>query len=60
MIESLMWGTPEQLVHKFRAFGEAGLRHVVPILASAAVSEAAAQFSVQALGEIAQALQSGE
>jgi phthiodiolone/phenolphthiodiolone dimycocerosates ketoreductase len=60
MIESLLWGTPEQIVNKLRAFGEAGLRHVVPMVASAAVSEEAAQFSVQALGEIAQALQSGE
>lgn len=60
MIESLMWGTPEQMVAKFRAFGEAGLRHVVPLIASAAVSEEAAHFSVQAMAEIAGALQSGE
>ncbi len=61
MMESLiMWGTPEQIVSKLRAFGEAGLRHVVPIIVSAAVSEQAAQFSVQAITEIAHALQSEE
>ena len=60
MIESLMWGTPEQIVAKLRAFGEAGLRHVVPLIVSAAVSEEAARFSVEAMTEIARALQSGE
>ncbi len=48
------------LVYKLRAFVEAGLRYVVPLVASAAVSEQAAQFSVQAMGEMARALQSGE
>ncbi len=59
MIESLLWGTPQQVVDKLRAFGEAGLRYVVPLVASAAVSEQAAQFSVQAMGEMARALQNG-
>ena len=41
---------------KLRAFGDAGLRHVVPIFVSAAVSEEAARFSVEALREINRAL----
>ena len=60
MIELLMCGTPKQIVARLRAFGEAGLRHVVPIVVSAAVSESAARFSVEAMAEIAHALQSGE
>jgi phthiodiolone/phenolphthiodiolone dimycocerosates ketoreductase len=60
MVEALVWGTPEQIVAKFCAFGAAGLRHVVPFIASAAVSEEAARFSVEAMSEIARALQSGE
>ncbi len=59
MLEGAIWGTPQQVVSKFRAFGEAGLRHVVPLIASAAVSPEAAQFSIRALGEIAQELRSG-
>jgi phthiodiolone/phenolphthiodiolone dimycocerosates ketoreductase len=58
MVESLLWGTPEQIVERLRGFGEAGLRHVVPIIVSAAVSEEAARFSVEAISTIARALQS--
>ncbi len=60
MIESLLWGTPEQIVARLRAFGEAGLRHVVPIIVSAAISEEAARFSVEAMSEFARALQNPE
>lgn len=61
MLESWMfWGTSEQVVTKIRAYGEAGLRYVTPPLVSAAVSPEAAAYSVRAMGEIAQALRSGE
>jgi phthiodiolone/phenolphthiodiolone dimycocerosates ketoreductase len=58
LVESLLWGTPDQLTAKLRAFGDAGLRHVVPIFVSAAVSEEAARFSSEALREITRALAS--
>jgi hypothetical protein len=48
------------VVAKLRAFGEAGLRHVVPWIPSALVSKEAAHFTRSALGEIAHALSSGE
>jgi phthiodiolone/phenolphthiodiolone dimycocerosates ketoreductase len=60
MMELTLWGTPEQLVTKLRAFGEAGLRHVVPVMTSAAVSAEAAAYSMEAMTKIAQALQSGD
>jgi phthiodiolone/phenolphthiodiolone dimycocerosates ketoreductase len=61
MVEAQMiWGTPTQVVAKLRAFGEAGLSYVTPALVSAAVSPEAAAYSVQAMGEIAHALMSGE
>ncbi len=60
MLEGVLLGTPEQIVGKLRAFGEAGLRYAVPIDLSTLVSEQAAQYSVRALGEIAHALRSGE
>lgn len=60
LIELAVWGTPAQIVGKLRAFGEAGLRHVVPYVPSALVSGEAADYTRQALGEIAQALRSGE
>jgi len=60
LIELAVWGTPEQIVEKLRAFGAAGLRHVVPYVPSALVSREAAAYTRQALGEIAHALKSGE
>ena len=60
LIELAIWGTPTQIVEKLRAFGEAGLRHVVPWVPSALVSPDAADYTRQALGEIAQALQSAD
>jgi phthiodiolone/phenolphthiodiolone dimycocerosates ketoreductase len=60
LLEALFWGTPEQLVARFRAFGEAGLRHMVPIFASAVVSPKAATYSMEALSQIARELRSGQ
>ena len=60
LIELAVWGTPAQIVEKLRAFGEAGLRHVVPWVPSALVSPDAADYTREALGEIAHALRSGE
>ena len=60
MMEGLIWGTPAQVVAKLRAFGEAGLRHVVPFIVSPIVSPEAAQFTNEALPQITQALISGE
>lgn len=52
-------GTPAQVVARLRDYGEAGMRHVVPQLISAAVSRRAALHSVHALQFIAQALAAG-
>jgi phthiodiolone/phenolphthiodiolone dimycocerosates ketoreductase len=60
MMELISWGTPEQVVAKWRAFGEAGLRHVVPIVLSPLVSQEAAGFTMQSLAEMAGALRSGQ
>lgn len=40
----LLWGTTEQVVAKLRAFGDAGLRHVVLAPVSGLVSKQAADF----------------
>jgi phthiodiolone/phenolphthiodiolone dimycocerosates ketoreductase len=56
MVEGLICGTPAQVAARLQAFGDAGMRYVVPLLLSAWVSPEAAAFSVQAMGEIAQAL----
>jgi phthiodiolone/phenolphthiodiolone dimycocerosates ketoreductase len=60
LIELAIWGTPPQIAGKLRAFGEAGLRHVVPYFPSALVSREAAHYTHGALQEIAHALASGE
>jgi len=59
MVESIFWGTPDQLVSKFRAFAEAGLRYLVPFDLSPAISPEAANYSMGALAQIAHALQNG-
>jgi phthiodiolone/phenolphthiodiolone dimycocerosates ketoreductase len=59
MLEASFWGTPDQVVAKLRAFGDAGLRHVVPLVASALVSQEAAAYSMDAMAGIAQQLRSG-
>lgn len=45
----LLWGTPEQVARKIRAFGDVGLRHVVIAPVSALVSRRAAMYSLRAL-----------
>ncbi len=49
----LLWGTPEQVAGKLRAFGEAGARHVVLFLASAVLSRQAAFYGLWAIRKIA-------
>lgn len=52
----LMWGTPEQVASKLRAFGEVGLRHVVLVCVSPAISKRAAVYGLQATSKIARLL----
>ncbi|WP_090609942.1 LLM class flavin-dependent oxidoreductase [Mycobacterium lentiflavum] len=52
----LLWGTPEQVVAKLRAFGDAGLRHVVLAPVSGLVSQRAALYGLWATGRIARSL----
>lgn len=59
MMEGIIWGSPERVVATVRAYGEAGLRHMVPLVASAMVSPEAAAYSMTAMAEVADALRSG-
>ena len=52
----LMWGTPEQVATKLRAFGEAGLRHVVLAPVSGLVSRRAALYGLRATRWISRSL----
>jgi len=52
----LLWGTPEQVVDKLRAFGEAGLQHVVLAPVSGLTSKAAVLYSLWATRTIARSL----
>jgi phthiodiolone/phenolphthiodiolone dimycocerosates ketoreductase len=52
----LLWGSPEQVADKLRAFGEAGLRHVVLAPVSGLVSKSAATYSLWAMRSIARSL----
>jgi phthiodiolone/phenolphthiodiolone dimycocerosates ketoreductase len=52
----LLWGTPEQVAGKLRAYGEAGLRHVVLAPVSGLVSKSAALYALRATRAIARAL----
>ena len=52
----LLWGSQEQIVAKLRAFGDAGLRHVVLAPVSGLVSKKAALYGLWATGRIARAL----
>ena len=54
----LMWGTPEQVANKLRAFGEVGLRHVVLAPVSGLVSKRAAIYGLRATRRIARLLAS--
>jgi len=52
----LMWGTPEQVANKLKTFGEVGLRHVVIVLLSPAISKRAALYGLRATRRIARLL----
>jgi phthiodiolone/phenolphthiodiolone dimycocerosates ketoreductase len=55
---SFIWGTPEQVASRLRAFGEAGLRHVVLTITSALVSRRMAVYGLRATRSIARSLNS--
>lgn len=59
LTDTFIWGTPQQVIHRLRAYGEAGCRYVVPMLASAAASRRAALYSVRAMWGISRALERG-
>jgi phthiodiolone/phenolphthiodiolone dimycocerosates ketoreductase len=52
----LLWGAPQQVAAKLRAFGDAGLRHVVLAPVSGLVSQRAALYGLWATGRIARSL----
>ena len=52
----LLWGTPAQVIAKLRAFGEAGMRHVVLAPVSGLVSRRAALYGLWATAQVARAL----
>jgi phthiodiolone/phenolphthiodiolone dimycocerosates ketoreductase len=52
----LIWGTPEQVANKLRAFYEAGVRHMVLFPASALLSRRAAIYGLLAIRKIARLL----
>jgi phthiodiolone/phenolphthiodiolone dimycocerosates ketoreductase len=56
----LMWGTPEQVADKLKAFGEVGLRHVVLAPASGLVSKRAAIYGIRATRKIARLLRNNQ
>ena len=60
MMEGVVWGSPERVVASVRAYGEAGLRHMVPLVASALVSPEAAAYSMEAMAVVAADLRSGQ
>jgi phthiodiolone/phenolphthiodiolone dimycocerosates ketoreductase len=49
----MLWGTPEQIAGKLRAFGEVGVRHVGLFPPSMIVSRRAAIYRLWAVGKIA-------
>lgn len=56
----LMWGTPDQVASKLRAFGEVGLRHVVVVLVSPAISKRGAIYGLRATRRIVRLLAKGQ
>ncbi len=52
----LLWGTAERVAAKLRAFGEAGMRHVVLAPVSGLVSKKAALYGLRATAQVARAL----
>ena len=55
----VIWGTPAQAIARLRAYGEAGLRHIVIGPASAAISRQAALYTFRSLFTIRRALERG-
>ena len=49
----LLWGTPERVAGKLRAYGESGVRHIVLFPISMLVSWRAAIYALWAVGKIA-------
>ncbi|MGH2532851.1 MAG: LLM class flavin-dependent oxidoreductase [Thermomicrobiales bacterium] len=56
--QGLIWGTPADVAAQLRTYGEAGLRHAILQIASAAISRKAALYSARALRAIAKELHS--
>jgi phthiodiolone/phenolphthiodiolone dimycocerosates ketoreductase len=56
----LLWGTPEQVAGKLRAFGEVGVRHVVLFPISMIVSRRAAIYGLWALRKIARLVRNAQ
>lgn len=52
----LVWGTPEQVVARLRAFGAVGMRNVILAPVSGLVSKRAALYGLWATGRIARSL----
>lgn len=52
----ILWGTPEQVADKLRAFGEVGVRHVVLLPISVIVSKRATIYGLWAIHKIARLL----
>ena len=52
----LLWGSPQQVTAKLRAFGDAGLRHVVLAPVSGLVSRRAALYGLWSTGRITRSL----
>lgn len=48
----LIWGTPKQVAQRLREFGDAGMRHVVPQIVTAAISRKEALYSLRAMRTI--------
>ncbi len=60
LAEDAVWGTPDQVVAKIRAYGDAGLRHVVLAPLSALVSKRTALSTMRGLVHISRRLRSGK
>ena len=54
--KTLISGTPEQVTRQLQAFGEAGMRNVILLLASAMVSQRHLLYGIHAIRKIARAL----
>ncbi len=60
MAIGLLWGTPEQVASKLRAFGEVGVRHVGLFPISMIVSRRAAIYGLWAVRKIARLLKTAQ